>query len=246
MIDQETRRTMFVSSEDPIGQVIIVGNVPCTVIGVTSAASQQMFPGTGPNVLLPYTTAGVRLFGRQYFDSIVVRTGAGLDSALDERSLSRLLAYQHGSKDFFTNNMDSLSKAYASTTRSVTLMLSLIASIALLVGGVGVMNIMLVSVSERTREIGIRMATGARRADISRQFFSEAVAICFIGGVAGIALALLSGVVFSFFVTQWRMVFTPGSILLAFACAILIGLIFGFVPARQAADLDPAAALARE
>jgi macrolide transport system ATP-binding/permease protein len=246
VIDLETRRRLFMPADDPIGKVIIVGNVPCTVIGVTSAASQQLFSNPGLNVLLPYTTAGVRLFGRTYFDSIIVRSGAGQDSTLVENSLSRLLAYQHGAKDFFTNNMDTLSKAYASTTRSITLMLSLIASIALLVGGVGVMNIMLVSVSERTREIGIRMAAGARRADISRQFLSEAVAICVIGGVAGVALALLSGYVFSVFVTEWHMVFTAGSFILAFGCALLIGLIFGFVPARQAAELDPSAALARE
>jgi len=246
VIDQETRRALFTSTEDPIGQVIIVGNVPCTVIGVASAASQQLLSSPGPNVLLPYTTAGVRLFGRMYFDSIVVRTAAGLDGTLVEHSLSRLLAYQHGTRDFFTNNMDALSKAYESTTRSITLMLSMIASIALLVGGVGVMNIMLVSVSERSREIGIRVAAGARRADISRQFLSEAVAICVIGGAAGIALALGAGLVFSVFVTEWRMVFAPASFVLAFGCAMLMGLVFGFLPARRAADLDPVAALARE
>jgi len=245
VIDHETRRTLFTPAEDPVGQVIIVGNVPCTVIGVASAASQQMFSSPGPNVLLPYTTAGVRLFGRMYFDSIVVRTGAGLDSALVEHSLSRLLAYQHGAKDFFVNNMDALARAYESTTRAVTLMLSLIASIALLVGGVGVMSIMLVAVSERAREIGIRMAAGARRSDISRQFISEAVAICVIGGVAGVLLALVSGTVFSLFVDEWRMVFTPASFVLAFGCAMAIGLTFGFVPARRAADLDPSTALAR-
>jgi macrolide transport system ATP-binding/permease protein len=188
----------------------------------------------------------VRLFGRPYFDSIVVRLVAGRDSRLIEQGLSRLLMYKHGVKDFFTNNMDNLAKAYESTTRSVSLMLSLVASIALLVGGVGVMNIMLVSVTERTREIGIRMAVGARRSDIAKQFLAEAVAICLIGGALGIGLALAAGPVFSAFVKEWRMVFTLASVGLAFLCSTLVGLIFGLLPARKGSQLNPSEALTRE
>jgi macrolide transport system ATP-binding/permease protein len=243
VIDPDTRRKLFLGTENPIGKVIIVGNVPCTVIGVTSVGQ---YAGAEPNVLIPYTTAGVRLFGRPYFDSIVVRLPAGRDSRLIEQGLSRLLMYKHGAKDFFTNNMDNLAKAYESTTRSVSLMLSLVASIALLVGGVGVMNIMLVSVTERTREIGIRMAVGARRSDIAKQFLAEAVAICLIGGALGIGLALAAGPVFSAFVTEWRMVFTPASIGLAFLCSTLVGLIFGLLPARKGSQLNPSEALTRE
>jgi macrolide transport system ATP-binding/permease protein len=244
VIDQEARRKLFLGTENPIGQVILVGNVPCTVIGV--ASSPGHFTNTGVNVLVPYTTAGVRLFGRPYFDSIVVRVSPGRDSHLVEQGLSRLLMYKHGAKDFFTNNMDSLARAYESTTRSVSLMLSLIASIALIVGGVGVMNIMLVSVAERTREIGIRMAVGARRSDIAKQFLAEAVAICLIGGTLGIALALASGPVFSAFVKEWRMVFTPTSIGLAFLCSTLVGIVFGFLPARKGSQLNPSEALTRD
>ncbi|HEX4583490.1 MAG TPA: ABC transporter permease, partial [Burkholderiaceae bacterium] len=148
VIDQEARHKLFLGTENPVGKVIIVGNVPCTVIGITTSA--ERYAGAGANVLVPYTTAGVRLFGRPYFDSIVVRLSASRNSRLIEQGISRLLTYKHGAKDFFTNNMDSLAKAYESTTRSISLMLSLIGSIALLVGGVGVMNIMLVSVTERT------------------------------------------------------------------------------------------------
>jgi macrolide transport system ATP-binding/permease protein len=125
-------------------------------------------------------------------------------------------------------------------------MLSLIASIALIVGGVGVMNIMLVSVAERTREIGIRMAVGARRSDIAKQFLAEAIAICLIGGTLGIALALASGPVFSTFVKEWRMVFTPASIGLAFLCSTLVGVVFGFLPARKGSQLNPSEALTRD
>jgi macrolide transport system ATP-binding/permease protein len=244
VIDQEARHKLFLGTENPVGKVIIVGNVPCTVIGITTSA--ERYAGAGANVLVPYTTAGVRLFGRPYFDSIVVRLSASRNSRLIEQGISRLLTYKHGAKDFFTNNMDSLAKAYESTTRSISLMLSLIGSIALLVGGVGVMNIMLVSVTERTREIGIRMAVGARRSDIAKQFLAEAVAICLIGGALGVAVALVSGPVFSAFVREWRMVFTPGSIALAFLCSTLVGVVFGFMPARKGSQLSPSEALARD
>jgi macrolide transport system ATP-binding/permease protein len=175
-----------------------------------------------------------------------VRLSAGRDSHLIEQGISQLLMYKHGAKDFFTNNMDSLAKGYESASRSVSLMLSLIASIALIVGGVGVMNIMLVSVTERTREIGIRMAVGARGSDIAKQFLAEAIVICLIGGALGVAVALLSGPVFSAFVKEWRMVFTPGPIALAFVCSTLVGLIFGFMPARKGSQLNPSEALSRD
>jgi macrolide transport system ATP-binding/permease protein len=246
VIDQQTRRALFGTAEDPLGKVMIVGNMPCTVIGVTSSASQQILANPGPNVFVPYTTAGVRLFGRTYLDGIVVRTTEGVDSALVERSLSRALSYEHGSQDFFTNNLDTLAKAYASTTRSVSLMLALIASIALAVGGVGIMNIMLVSVAERTREIGIRMASGARRADIARQFLFESVFLCLIGAAAGIGLALASGVVFSLFIKEWRMHFTFGAFAIALGSAVVVGVVFGLAPARKAAGLRPSDALVRE
>jgi macrolide transport system ATP-binding/permease protein len=248
VIDQEARKELFRSGEDPIGKDIIIGIVPCTVIGLTSQKSKDLFAASGPNILMPYTTAGIRLFGHQHFDSITVRIKEGQNSHLAERNLATLLSYRHGAKDFFTNNMDSLAQAYEQTTRSISLMLSLVASIALMVGGIGVMNIMLVSVTERTREIGIRMAVGARRSDIMKQFLVEAIVICLIGGLLGVMVSFLAGYVFSLFVTvtKWKMVLTWESIILAFGCSTLIGVTFGFLPARKASLLHPHDALSRD
>ena len=248
VIDQEARRELFRNGENPIGQAIIIGIVPCTVIGVTSQQSKDLFSASGPNILMPYSTAGIRLFGFQHFDSITVRIREGQDSHLAEKNLATLLSYRHGARDFFTNNMDTLAQAYEQTTRSISLMLSLVASIALMVGGIGVMNIMLVSVSERTREIGIRMAVGARRSDILKQFLVEAIVICLIGGILGTLLSFLAGYVFSLFatVTKWKMILTWQSIALAFFCSSLIGVTFGFLPARKASLLHPHDALSRD
>jgi len=137
-------------------------------------------------------------------------------------------------------------KTAEKTTRTLQMFLTLVAVISLVVGGIGVMNIMLVSVTERTREIGIRMAVGARQSDIRQQFLVEAVMVCLFGGVVGIALSYGIGSLFELFVKQWEMVFSPGSIVMAFACSTLIGVVFGFVPARNAARLDPIEALARD
>jgi macrolide transport system ATP-binding/permease protein len=247
VIDHEAARTLFDAGQDPLGQVIIIGIIPCTVIGVTSEKSKDLFPASGANLMVPYTTAGVRLFGYQHFESIIVRVREGQNSRLAEKNLTTLVSYRHGSKDFFTNNMNTLAEAYEQTTRSISLMLSLVASIALMVGGIGVMNIMLVSVTERTREIGIRMAVGARRSDIMKQFLVEAIMICLVGGVLGVLLSFLSGYVFSLFVTvtKWKMVFTADSFILAFVCSTLIGITFGFLPARNASRLQPHDALSR-
>jgi macrolide transport system ATP-binding/permease protein len=246
VIDEATRRKLFGPAEDPLGKVIIVGNVPCTVIGVTAAASRESLREEGLNVLVPYTTAGIRLFGQQHFESISVRLPEREDSGLAEKGITSLLGYKHGAKDFFLNNRDALAKAYDKSRRSISLMLSLIGSIALVVGGIGVMNIMLVSVSERTAEIGLRMAVGARRVDILAQFLAEAVVLCLIGGVAGVLLALASSHVFAGFVKEWRMVFTTGAVATAFLCSTAVGVAFGFLPARKASVLTPNEALARD
>jgi macrolide transport system ATP-binding/permease protein len=152
----------------------------------------------------------------------------------------------HGAQDFFTNNMDTLAKAYESTTRAIALMLSAISAVSLLVGGIGVMNIMLVSVSERTREIGIRMALGARKSDILKQFLVESIVVCLIGSVIGVILSLMLGVVFSIFVQEWSMVFSMTAIVSALASSILIGVVFGYIPAFNASRLNPVEALNRD
>ncbi|AFQ49868.1 MacB family efflux pump subunit [Burkholderia cepacia] len=246
VIDENTRRKLSGATGNPIGEVILVDNVPCVVIGVTADKKSVFGSVKSLNVWVPYTTASGRLFGQRYLDSITVRVRDGQPSAAAEKSLEKLMIQRHGRKDFFTYNMDSVVKTVEKTGQSLTLLLSLIAVISLVVGGIGVMNIMLVSVTERTREIGIRMAVGARQSDILQQFLVEAVLVCLLGGTIGIALSFGLGAVFSMFVAQWKMVFSASAIVTAFVCSTLIGVIFGFMPARNASRLDPIDALARD
>ncbi|MBR7968028.1 MacB family efflux pump subunit [Burkholderia cenocepacia] len=246
VIDQNTRRKLIGATRNPVGEVILVDNVPCVVIGVTADKKSAFGSVKSLNVWVPYTTASGRLFGQRYLDSITVRVRDGQPSAAAEKSLEKLMIQRHGRKDFFTYNMDSVVKTVEKTGQSLTLLLSLIAVISLVVGGIGVMNIMLVSVTERTREIGIRMAVGARQSDILQQFLVEAVLVCLLGGTIGIALSFGLGALFSMFVAQWKMVFSAGAIVTAFVCSTLTGVIFGFMPARNASRLDPIDALARD
>ncbi|WP_072441796.1 MULTISPECIES: MacB family efflux pump subunit [Burkholderia] len=246
VIDQNTRRKLFGATRNPVGEAILVDNVPCVVIGVTADKKSAFGSVKSLNVWVPYTTASGRLFGQRHLDSITVRVRDGQPSAAAEKSLEKLMIQRHGRKDFFTYNMDSVVKTVEKTGQSLTLLLSLIAVISLVVGGIGVMNIMLVSVTERTREIGIRMAVGARQSDILQQFLVEAVLVCLLGGTIGIMLSFGLGAVFSMFVAQWKMVFSAGAIVTAFVCSTLTGVIFGFMPARNASRLDPIDALARD
>ncbi|AIU28813.2 macrolide transporter [Pandoraea pnomenusa] len=246
VIDQNTRRKLFGANPNPLGEVIFVGNLPCVVIGVTAEKKSAFGDMKSLNIWVPYTTAAGRLFGQRNVDSITVRVRDGQPSKAAEKSLETLMTQRHGRKDFFTYNMDSIVKTVEKTSQSLTLLLSLIAVISLVVGGIGVMNIMIVSVTERTREIGIRMAVGARQSDIMQQFLVEAVMVCLMGGAIGIALSFGASFVFALFVAKWKMVFSMGSIVTAFLCSTLIGVVFGFMPARNAARLDPVEALARD
>jgi macrolide transport system ATP-binding/permease protein len=148
--------------------------------------------------------------------------------------------------DFYVLNTDSIRQTIESTTQTMTLLIASIAVISLVVGGIGVMNIMLVSVTERTAEIGVRMAVGARQRDIQQQFLIEAVLVCLLGGVLGIAGALGFGAVFSHFSRDFALSFSPTAMGAAFLCATLIGVVFGYLPARNAARLNPVEALARD
>ncbi|MFJ2992926.1 MacB family efflux pump subunit [Pandoraea sp. NPDC087047] len=246
VIDQNTRRKLFNTNPNPLGEVIFVGNLPCVVIGVTAEKKSAFGDTKSLNIWVPYTTAAGRLFGQRNVDSITVRVRDGQPSKAAEKSLETLMTQRHGRKDFFTYNMDSVVKTVEKTSQSLTLLLSLIAVISLVVGGIGVMNIMIVSVTERTREIGIRMAVGARQSDIMQQFLVEAVMVCLMGGAIGIALSFGASFLFSLFVEKWKMVFSMGSVVTAFLCSTLIGVVFGFMPARNAARLDPVEALARD
>ena len=246
VIDYNTRTRLFGPTVDPLGQVILVDNLPCTVIGVTEDKKNIFNTSKNLNIWMPYETAAGRVLGQSFLDSITVRMKDGQPSKVVEDNVSKLMEKRHGTKDFFTYNLDSVMQTVQKTSQSLALLLSLIAVISLAVGGIGVMNIMLVSVTERTREIGIRMAVGARQSDIRQQFLVEAVMVCLIGGVIGISLSFGIGYVFSLLVKEWQMVFSVSSIVTAFICSTLIGIVFGFVPARNAARLDPIEALARD
>jgi macrolide transport system ATP-binding/permease protein len=245
VIDQNTSKKIF-AREDPIGRIIFLGELPCQIIGVTKEKESPFGSNQNLEIWMPYSAVMSRLLGQTYFSSITVRVREGVSNQIAEQSIIRLLKQRHGIKDFYTNSSDSILKTVKKTTATLTLMISAIAVISLIVGGIGVMNIMLVSVTERTHEIGIRMAVGARQDDIMQQFLIESVLVCLIGGSIGIMLSYGVGMLFPLFVTSFTMKFSIISIVSAFLCSSLIGIMFGFLPARNAARLDPIEALARE
>ncbi len=246
VIDENTRTQFFPNGEDPIGQVILLGNVPVRVVGVAKPQSFGFGGSTNLSVWVPYTTVMSRMLGQSHVSSITVRVDDATPMDAAQAAISKLLIMRHGTEDFFLSNSAEIRETIEQTTRTMTLLISAIAAIALLVGGIGVMNIMLVSVTERTREIGVRMAVGARQSDIRQQFLIEAVLVCLLGGLLGVGLSLLVGWLFGKFAPDFQMLFSTASIVAAFACSSLIGVAFGFLPARNAAQLDPVEALARE
>jgi len=246
VIDPNTAKAMFGADENPIGQVIFLGNVPVRVVGLTAPQESAFMATDSLNVWVPYTTAMRRLLGQNNLRNITVRVSDSVSSSAAEQGIVKLVSQRHGSQDFFVHNSDSIRQTIESTTATLTLLISSIAVISLIVGGIGVMNIMLVSVTERTQEIGVRMAVGARQSDILRQFLIEAVLVCLIGGVMGIALSLGIGLLFDIFGGgTFKMIYSMASIGLAFAVSSLIGVLFGYLPARNAARLDPVDALSR-
>ncbi|MGI2202094.1 MacB family efflux pump subunit [Shewanella baltica] len=250
VIDDNTRKELFPNSaganNSAIGQVIFLGDLPVRIIGVTKPKESAFGNSDALNVWVPYTTVSGRMIGKNYLDGITVRLDETVPSNAAEQGIIALLKMRHGTQDFFTINTDTIRQNIEKTTATMTLLISAIAVISLVVGGIGVMNIMLVSVTERTREIGVRMAVGARQSDILRQFLIEAILVCLCGGTLGIALSYLIGVVFAQTGGSFQMIYSTTSIVAAFACSTLIGVLFGFLPARNAAQLDPVDALARE
>lgn len=245
VVDGKTIKSLL-GEEDPVGQVVLVGTLPVRIIGVVEEETGFGRSSQSVNVWLPYSAVMSRLISQNHFSQLTIRVKDGVQPALAEQAAIELLTQRHGVKDFFTFSSDSIIKSVEKTTATMTLLVSAIAVISLIVGGVGVMNIMLVSVVERTREIGIRIAVGARQSDILQQFLIEAVIVSLLGGMLGVGVSLLIGLLFSLFVESIQMQFSLFSILMAFGCSSLIGILFGYLPARNAARLDPVEALARE
>jgi macrolide transport system ATP-binding/permease protein len=239
-------KNLFPAGANPLGQYALIGNAPFLVIGVLSSkGSTPRGDDQDNSVWLPYTTAGARIFGQRFFQRIIVKVKPGVDMSVVQAGLHTLLINRHGKEDFNIRNMADTIATANETQNTLTYLLAAIAVISLIVGGIGVMNIMLVSVTERTREIGIRMAIGARSFDVLFQFLTEAVMVCFIGGLAGVVVGIGGGLSTSA-IAGWRVIFTIAPVVIAFACAFLTGIIFGYLPARKAAQLDPIDALARD
>ncbi|WLH93094.1 MacB family efflux pump subunit [Pseudomonas sp. FP453] len=246
VIGHRIREKLFKDVPTPIGQYILIENVPFQVIGVLAEkGSSSGNKDSDDRVAIPYTAASVRLFGTYNPEYVAIAAADARKVHEAEQAIDQLMLKLHnGKRDYQLTNNAAMIQAEARTQNTLSLMLGSIAAISLLVGGIGVMNIMLMTVRERTREIGIRMATGARQRDILRQFLTEAVMLSVVGGLFGIALALLVGGVLV--LAEVAVQFSLVAVLGAFGCALVTGVIFGFMPARKAARLDPVKALTSE
>jgi macrolide transport system ATP-binding/permease protein len=232
--------------ENPIGEIILAGGSPYEVVGVLASKGAAGFGQDQDDMaLIPVTTGFNRLFGQRFLSNVTIAVENADRISRTEEDVRQLLLQRHGAEDFQIQNTAEMLETVQSTTAIFTILLGSIAAISLVVGGIGVMNIMLVSVSERTREIGVRMATGARRSDIMVQFNTEALVVGALGGLIGVGL----GVGIAYLMGRSGTIptsITPQPAILAFTCALLTGLVFGYLPARKAARMDPVTALASE
>ncbi|WP_455814670.1 MacB family efflux pump subunit [Pseudomonas graminis] len=244
VIDENLRNKLFPPATEPLGKIIMVGPVPCRIVGV--ARSLSSFGDNSLNAWMPWSTVTSRLQGQTWFSSIAVSLDNQTPIVTAKEAIQIRLKRLHGQQDFFILDSADFVRTIENTGFALTLFLLVIALISLLVGGIGVMNIMLVSVTERTRETGIRMAVGARQRDIQRQFLAEAILLCLAGAMIGVVLSLGIGTVASLFIQRWQMVFSVQAILIAVLSSVVVGILSGWLPARQAARLDPAEALTRE
>ena len=238
--------SLFPDRSDPIGKYILIRNVPFQIIGVMDVKGASAGGDDADDVVfVPLTTGMLRIFGQRFIRAITVAVSDLSKMDETQTALTDLLKERHrGTLDFQIRNMADLLETATTAQNTLTIFLGSMAAISLLVGGIGIMNIMLVSVTERTREIGIRMATGARQRDILRQFLSEAIVVSALGGVVGVVCGVGAGLIIQAFGNP--VAFTAAPMLLAFGCAAATGLIFGYAPARKAAKLDPVVALANE
>jgi len=242
------RDQLFGPGTDAVGQTIRINNQPFTVIGVLSSKGQTpMGQDQDDTVMVPYTAAQKRLLGVTHLSNLTVGLDGTRSASAVSNDMAALLRQRHrlqahDADDFIIRSPEEMAAVLTSTTATMSWLLSGVAAISLIVGGVGIMNIMLVSVTERTREIGLRRAIGARRADVLAQFLIEAMALSLLGGATGV----VAGVGASYALTallNWSTVVSTASVLMSFGFAALVGVVFGFVPARRAARLNPREAL---
>ena len=244
IIDENTQKTFFKDS-DPLDKIMIFNKRPFRVIGV-GKRDEGAFSDGSLSIYMPYTTLANKVTGSHKIRSIVVSIAPGVNSQLAEYAISEILKIRRGGTDFYMINSDTILKTIKATTDTMSLLISGIALISLVVGGIGVMNIMLVSVIERTKEIGVRMAIGAKGADIMLQFLIEAILLCALGGIIGVLLAFGIGGLFNLISNDIKMSFSLVSIIIAFGISSLVGIVFGYMPAKRAAKLNPIDALLRE
>lgn len=246
VLDQNTVKKLFDGSENPLGKTILFYKRPLTVIGVLEADNNQFNMSDNLTIYIPYTTLMHQISGNKHVSSLAVKVKDSVDSQTAEQGIQDLLQSRHGVEDFFLRNSDSIKQTMESTTATMTMLISSIALISLVVGGIGVMNIMLVSVTERTNEIGVRMAIGARQSNILQQFLIEAILLCVIGGFMGVLVSFTIAAIFNQLSDDFAMTFSTASIVGAVVCSTIIGVVFGYMPAKNASKLNPIDALAHE
>ena len=245
IIDENTRKAIFDNTGlQALGQIVFLGSVPARVVGIAKS-NNRSDASNRITVWMPYSTVMYRIVGKPVLTGISVRLKDNVDNEAAISAISQLLTRRHGIKDFQLYNFEQIRKSIEHT--SMTFSILMVACISLMIGSIGVMNIMLISVTERTHEIGVRMAVGARRSDIMQQFIIEAVLVCLIGGALGIALSYITGALFNALADGiFAAIYSWQAAVAAFFCSTLIGIIFGYLPARKAARMDPVISLASE
>jgi len=244
----KTVATNLFGTTNPVGQQIMVRNVPFTIKGVLASKGSSGFRDEDDVILIPFSTAQIRLFGQTHVNTIYVQVADASQITTVQSELESLLRLQHHlllasqTDDFRIMNNQQIVQTVQATTQTLTYLLGGIAAVSLVVGGIGIMNIMLVSVTERTREIGIRLAVGARQGNILTQFLIEAVILSVVGGIIGMMLGILGSVILSR-LAGWSTLITLPAVLISFGFAALVGIFFGYYPARRASRLDPIDAL---
>ena len=249
VIGSKTAHELF-GPLNPIGQTVRVKNIPLIIIGLLETKGASMGQNQDDKIIIPYTTAMKRVTGNKYLRSVNIQIRSAERMEIAQQQITALLRQRHRlsaarDDDFNIFNQKEIADTVNSISKVITLLLGSIASLSLVVGGIGIMNIMLVSVTERTREIGIRMAVGAQPSAIKLQFLIEAITLSLLGGFIGVLLGLGASE-FVRFVADFKAVVSTGSIFLAFGVSFAIGVFFGYYPARKAAALDPIDALRYE